>query len=172
MNGAAVQPGVETVTPGGQPPPLRTRYGGAAAALVVEGDRAFAAELAAALGRRGIRADTAHDGLEALYALDHETPDLIVLDLDAPPAEAPVLSGRRLAHLLGQDDVTRPLPLLVLSSLSFPEVAEALRGNADDFLEKPVPSGEVAERARQLLEQATERQDALLRRAGSRRAPA
>jgi DNA-binding response OmpR family regulator len=122
------------------------------AALVVEGDPQFAASLSSALAQHGMRTDTARDGLEALYALEHETPDLIVLDLDTPPAKAPAVSGFRLARLLGQDDVTCALPVLVLSSLSFQEAAEVLRDGADDYFEKPVSAREVAARARQLLE--------------------
>lgn len=148
--------------------PLRTRFGGSAAALVVEGDRAFAASLSLALARQGVRADTAHDGLEALYALEHETPDLIVLDLDAPPAPAPAVSGFRLVRLLGQDEVTSALPVLVLSSLSFQEAADVLRDGADDFLEKPVAPAAVAERARELLERTAGHQEAPHTRAGSK----
>lgn len=155
MSGTAVEPAWGTMAPGADPPgppPLRTRYGGAVAALVIGADRAFAAALTAALVRHGMRVETAQNALEALYALEHETPDLIVLDLDQPADPAPAVSGHRFARHLRQDPVTRALPLVVLTSLSFQEAAETLRGGADAFLEKPVAAATVAARARELAE--------------------
>jgi two-component system chemotaxis response regulator CheY len=96
--------------------------------------------LARELAGTGFHADTAHDGVAALYALGSERPDAVVLDLNVPR-----ISGYRVLRLLRRDPATRDIPVVVLSDESFAEAAEAIRELPEGFLVKPVPPQAVAE---------------------------
>ncbi len=89
----------------------------------------------------------AHDGLEALYALDRVTPRAILLDLHLPQ-----VSGFRLIQLLKQRSDMPRVPVIVLTALSFEEAQDAVRAGADDFLTKPFLPAEVVTRVGRLLE--------------------
>src|SRR5262245_1220298 len=67
----------------------------APAVLLADGCSEEREALASDLRAAGFAVRTAPDGLAALYALDRQRPDLVVLDL-----ELPVVSGFRLVHLL------------------------------------------------------------------------
>src|SRR5262245_14237770 len=69
--------------------------GATPAVLLADGCREEREALAGHLRAAGFAVRTAADGLAALYALDRERPDLVVLDL-----ELPMVSGFRLVHLL------------------------------------------------------------------------
>jgi DNA-binding response OmpR family regulator len=122
--------------------------------LLVDPDLDVAGALAAHFSAAGWPASVALDGLEALYALDRETPDLVVLDLDLP-----VVSGFRLLFLLRRNPETANIPAIVLTSLSFQEALDAIRAGADDFIAKPAAPEEVLARARQLLARTSRRAD-------------
>ena len=82
---------------------------------------------------------TAGDGLEALYALDRERPDLVVLDL-----ELPVVSGFRVLHVLKRAGPgATPLPVLVRTALSFDEAREAACAGADDIAPRSLSPAEL-----------------------------
>jgi two-component system, OmpR family, response regulator MprA len=138
---------------------LRTRdpvgqVGGPAASpwtprvLVVDGDGELREAAAARLRAAGFAVRTAADGLDALYALGREAPDLVVLDL-----ELPVVSGFRLLHLLKHAGAgAAPPPVLVLTALSFEEAREAAYDGADDFVAKPPAPGHLEACVRRLLD--------------------
>lgn len=82
------------------------------------------------LQREGYRAVTAQDGLPALDRLRIESPDLIMLDLNFPVADAMVLCK----GIRDQSDT----PLIVLSgSAEENDVVEGLELGADDYIIKP-----------------------------------
>ncbi|MBI3974090.1 MAG: response regulator [Chloroflexi bacterium] len=118
----------------------------AASVLVVEDDAGLAEILALYLQLAGYRVRTARDGLEALYALERERPDAVVLDLDLPR-----VSGFRLMQLLRRDPSTAMLPVLVVTALSFQEAREVVKAGADDFCTKPCAPETVVTRVDDLL---------------------
>jgi CheY-like chemotaxis protein len=114
--------------------------------LVVESQYDLASTLASRLRRAGYEVCTASDGLAALYGLRRHRPDVVVLNLDVPG-----VSGFRLLRVLKEDRVEGPVPVLVVTALSFDEAREAARAGADGFLELPCPPTEVVDRVRHLL---------------------
>jgi DNA-binding response OmpR family regulator len=81
--------------------------------LVAEDDRFLRRAAEVALKQRGFRVLTARDGQEALTLARQHRPDLLLLDLLMPK-----LSGTKVLHALRADEVTRTLPVLILSNSS------------------------------------------------------
>jgi len=108
--------------------------------------------LAVHLAAAGYTPVVAHDGLEALYALERAVPAAVVLDLHLPR-----VSGFRLLQLLRQDQGAPPVPVLVLTALSFGEARDALRAGADAFLTKPFRPADVVAQAERLIAGARQR---------------
>ena len=115
--------------------------------LVVEDEPGLADVLAVHLQAGGYQPIIAHDGLEALYALDRVTPQAILLDLHLPQ-----VSGFRLIQLLKQRPDMPRVPVIVLTALSFQEAEDAVRAGADDFVTKPFLPAEVVTRVDRLIE--------------------
>ena len=114
--------------------------------LVVEDEPGLAEILALNLSASGYQPVVAHDGLEALYALDRATPRAVLLDLHVPQ-----VSGFRLIQLLKQRPETPQVPVIVITALSFQEAQEAVRAGADDFVGKPFLPEEVILRLDRVL---------------------
>lgn len=114
--------------------------------LVAEPQPGLSEAIAGALRQEGFEVCTAADGVAAVYGLRHHWPDVAVLDLDLPG-----VTGCRLMHLLKQDRSASPVPVLLVTSLSFDEALEAIRSGADDLLELPSTPAEVVRRVRRLL---------------------
>lgn len=115
--------------------------------LIVEDEPGLAEVLAVHLQASGYDPIIAHDGLEALYALDRVTPLAVLLDLHLPH-----VSGFRLIQLLKQRSDMPRVPVIVLTALSFEEAQDAVRAGADDFLTKPFLPAEVVTRVSRLIE--------------------
>lgn len=118
--------------------------------LIVEDEPGLAEVLAVHLQAAGYTPLIAHDGLEALYALERVTPCAVLLDLHLPQ-----VSGFRLIQLLKQRSDMPRVPVIVLTALSFEEAQDAVRAGADDFLTKPFLPAEVVTRVGRLLERLT-----------------
>ena len=114
--------------------------------LIVEDEPGLAEILALNLSASGYEPVVAHDGLEALYALDRSTPRAVLLDLHIPQ-----VSGFRLIQLLKQRSEMPQVPVIVITALSFQEAEEALRAGADDFVGKPFLPEEVIRRLDRVL---------------------
>jgi DNA-binding response OmpR family regulator len=78
--------------------------------LVVEDDPELQRLYHAALALAGFEVIPAGDGIEALYQLDAELPDLVVLDLGLPR-----LSGRDVQQDISANERTRHIPILVVT---------------------------------------------------------
>ena len=117
--------------------------------MIVEDEPGLAEVLAINLQASGYEALVVHDGLEALYVLDRETPSAILLDLHLPQ-----ISGFRLIQLLKQRTDVASIPVIVITALSFQEAEEAVRAGADDFLTKPFSPDEVVERVNRVVARA------------------
>ncbi|MBI3972197.1 MAG: response regulator [Chloroflexi bacterium] len=133
-------------------PPLEaeTHQGTGRTVLVVEDEPGLAEVLAVNLRESGFEPIVAHDGLEALYALDRVSPQAILLDLHLPQ-----VTGFRLIQLLKRRPDVPRVPVIVITALSFQEAEEAVRAGADDFITKPFVPIEVVERINRVLERYT-----------------
>jgi two-component system, OmpR family, phosphate regulon response regulator PhoB len=131
----------------GVPDPRGAGAGPARPVLVVEDEPGLADVLAVHLQAGGYQPIVAHDGLEALYALDRVTPHAVLLDLHLPQ-----VSGFRLIQLLKQRPDMPRVPVIVLTALSFQEAEDAVRAGADDFVTKPFLPAEVVTRVDRLIE--------------------
>lgn len=101
----------------------------------------------------------AHDGAQALDALDRVDPDLVLLDVVMPGA-----SGLEVCGEIKRRRADGPLlPVLLLTALGDRDhVRAGLRAGADDFIAKPCDPDELRLRVRAFLR--TRRQDVLIRR--------
>jgi chemosensory pili system protein ChpA (sensor histidine kinase/response regulator) len=91
------------------------------------------------LEREGYRVTTAKDGVDALEQLKDELPDLMLVDI-----EMPRMDGFDLAKSIRNDQRTREIPIIIISS----RTAEKHRKHAeqcgvDDFLGKPYQESEL-----------------------------
>ena len=102
--------------------------------LVVEDDPAQSQLVATWLGQMNARVTTAASAQVARDALAHETPDLVLLDVDLPDVD-----GYALSRLMRQDPRLALVPIVFLTARdSLADQMEGLRAGGDDFLAKPV----------------------------------
>jgi DNA-binding response OmpR family regulator len=127
--------------------PLRQRTDAPMVVLLVDDRQAEREAAAAHLRAAGCTVRTAADGLQALYAVDRERPDLVVLDL-----ELPVVSGFRVLHLLKRPGPgAAPVPVLVRTALSFDEARAAVCDGADDIAPRSLSPTDLVARVRRHL---------------------
>lgn len=115
--------------------------------LVVDDDAVSRIMLRRSLEIYGYQVVEADDGEQCLAIVAHQKPDLIVLD-----GVMPRMDGFTVVSRLRAEDLTRSLPILMLTSLQ--DVSYKVRGfelGADDFLNKPVDRVELVARVRSLL---------------------
>lgn len=79
---------------------------------------------------RGLRVETAADGVLALQALAAEKPDVLVIDLSMPN-----VSGWDVIRSLRNDARMEAIPIVALSGMAASD--SALAAGADVYLEKP-----------------------------------
>ena len=117
----------------------------AAAVLLVEDDHVVAEPLVRALRQEGYAVVHAWSGTSALEHLDHDAPDLVVLDLGLPEVDGLEVCRRLRAS-------GRQVPVLMLTARN--EELDAVAGldaGADDYVTKPFRLGELLARVRALL---------------------
>lgn len=115
--------------------------------LVVDDEPDISALVAYHLARDSYRVRTAADGLEAIRAVEAETPDLIVLDLMLPG-----MSGLELLAELRRRDESREIPVILLTARREEEDRiTGLRQGADDYLAKPFSPQELVLRVAAVL---------------------
>ena len=103
--------------------------------------------LAGLLTREGYTVRTAVDGMEALAAIEHERPDLVLTDVLMPH-----MTGFELCRRLKGNPDTRLIPVVLVTSLKEREDRiEGINAGADDFLSKPVDPHELKARVRSLV---------------------
>jgi two-component system cell cycle response regulator DivK len=102
--------------------------------MVVEDNEPSRDALCRRLQRRGYRVIPAVDGEEAVAMAHSRQPNLILMDLGLPG-----IDGWEATRRLKSDEVTRNIPLIVLSAHAMPnDRAMALAAGGDDFDSKPV----------------------------------
>lgn len=96
----------------------------------------------------GYRLISVASGAEALAAVAHDAPDLILLDIMMPG-----INGYRVLSALKGSDVTAHIPVVLVSALDdASSQAHGLNLGADAFLTKPVSRANLSEIVKQLLQ--------------------
>ncbi len=112
--------------------------------LVVEDEPGIATILSAYLQRDGLRAQQAHDGLEALRLFRQLKPDMVLLDIHLPG-----MDGLDLLRAIREDGNT---PVIMVTALADDvDKLLGLRLGADDYVVKPFSPPEVVARVRAVL---------------------
>jgi two-component system, OmpR family, phosphate regulon response regulator PhoB len=115
--------------------------------LVVEDEPDIAALVAFHLARESYRVRTVGDGAEALAAVAHERPDLVVLDLMLPR-----ISGTDVLRELRRRPATADVPVVLLTARK--EEQDRIEGfslGADDYVSKPFSPQELVLRVGAVL---------------------
>lgn len=137
--------------------PVGTFRGGNVAGehiLVVDDERDLADLVTLNLELAGYRASLAHDGAEALEAIERERPDLVLLDVMMPR-----IDGWGVLGVLQQDEATRDLPVVMLTALAGER--DIIRGHLEgavSYVTKPFDLKALLHRVEQALEPLDEEQ--------------
>ncbi|MCB9781284.1 MAG: response regulator [Alphaproteobacteria bacterium] len=92
----------------------------------------------------GVRVTSAAGGQQALDAMAHERPDMVLLDVMMPGMDGPAVLSR-----IRQDPGLAALPVVFLTAKSLRQDRERLRAlGAIDIIEKPFRANELIERLR------------------------
>ncbi|MGH2457458.1 MAG: response regulator [Chloroflexota bacterium] len=115
--------------------------------LVIDDNPQNVALIRAQLERAGYAVSAATSGRPGIDIALAQPPDLILLDIIMPG-----LDGYEVCARLKAADLTRAVPIVMLTSLSDrADKIHALEVGADDFLSKPVDRAELLARARSLI---------------------
>ena len=102
--------------------------------LVVDDNRVNRLLVARTLEQLGHRVAFAENGRQALEALRHRPPDLVLLDI-----EMPEMNGYQTLEALRADPKLRDIPVVMMSSVDeVDSVARCIEMGAEDYLFKPV----------------------------------
>ncbi|MBC8456839.1 MAG: response regulator [Deltaproteobacteria bacterium] len=102
--------------------------------LVVDDEKPIHSYLQRKLSKLGYSVYIAEDGEEALTQAFSLLPDIILLDIKMPK-----LNGIEVCKRLRSDDITKHIPIIMLSAKAqSDEIAEGLRAGADKYLCKPI----------------------------------
>lgn len=100
------------------------------------------------LGRRGFEVTTALRAAEGLTRARTEQPQVILMDVKMPD-----LDGYEATRLLKADEVTRAIPVVMLTAQAMPEDRDlALEAGADEYESKPVDLARLLEKISALLD--------------------
>lgn len=128
-----------------------------ATVLVVDDDPAIRALCRHYLKRDGNRIEEAVDGVSALHSVAENHPDVIIMDVMMPN-----MDGLECTRQLKADPTTRDIPIIMVSARSDEDdTLVGLKAGADDYLSKPIRSGELAIRVRSQVRAHRERKDLL-----------
>ncbi|HKY33879.1 MAG TPA: hybrid sensor histidine kinase/response regulator [Candidatus Polarisedimenticolia bacterium] len=115
--------------------------------LVVDDDARNVRLLSSLLHGAGYEVASAPGGKEACAVIEHEAPDLVLLD-----AMMPAMNGFDVCAWIRSRQDTRLLPVVMVTALnSTEEKVRALEIGADDFLSKPINRLELMAKVRSLL---------------------
>lgn len=115
--------------------------------MVADDDEVLRRLVTHVLSREGYLVVGATSGEEVLEQVKSRRPDAIILD-----AMMPGIDGLEVLHMLRQDEITRDIPVIMLSARS--QERDVVRGfdfGANDYLGKPFKPGELLVRLKRLL---------------------
>jgi DNA-binding response OmpR family regulator len=123
--------------------------------VVGEDEDAIAHLVEATLGDAGWLCLRARDGVATLDMVEHEEPDLLILDVLMPK-----MDGLETLQRLKADAVQSKVPVLMLTSLSsVDDKVRGLNAGADDYLGKPFDLRELLARAQALVRMSRRERD-------------
>jgi len=108
--------------------------------LIVDDDQETLAVERAVLAEEGFSVREAHDGGEALVAIEADPPAMIVLDIQMPGIDGPTFARELRTRL-------RHVPLVIVTGAPDPK-HEADRCNAEAYLAKPFQANELLQLVR------------------------
>jgi two-component system response regulator FixJ len=114
--------------------------------FIVDDDPDMCKALTIVFARAGYRATTFTDGAAFVRAARERTPTCVLLDLCMPG-----LSGLEILTQLGAENYAAPIVMLSARS-DIPDVVEAIRNGAFDFIEKQLDAAAIIARVRQAIE--------------------
>src|SRR5712675_3036325 len=117
--------------------------------LVIDSDESFGQALAAAAKAGGFKASTATNSEQGMALARNESPDLIVVCVEAQPT-----NGYMICTRLKKDDRLKAIPVILTSANATPDSFEKhkkLKTRAEDYLIKPFPASALVEKASRLL---------------------
>ena len=115
--------------------------------LIVEDEQPIREMVAFALANAGYDVQEAADARQAQIRISERLPDLMLLDWMLPG-----ISGIDYARRLKKDDLTRDLPIIMLTARAEEEdTVQGLESGADDYMTKPFSPRELVARIRAVL---------------------
>lgn len=120
--------------------------------LVVDDDREILEMTALLLRGAAYDPVLASSGDEALYTVQEDAPDLILLDINMPE-----LDGWEVLRVLKEDETTSHIPVVMFSvNFEVREKLRALQQGAADYITKPFDTGGLVQRVGEILGAAAE----------------
>lgn len=116
--------------------------------LIIDDSEVVLAMAKDALEAAGYRVQTATNGIEAnRYIFSRNRPDLIVMDIMMP-----MLDGNEKARILKGNEMSRDIPILLLSSKGEAEMQRLTRdAGADGYILKPFTPAEITAKVKRCL---------------------
>lgn len=116
--------------------------------LLIDDDKTMLQLFGGQFGHKGFELIYAHDGAEGWEMARRLKPDLILCDYQMPG-----MDGMETATHLKGEEITKGIPLIMLTSEDFsPEVQKLLLDTGiDDYLHKALPFTEVLARVKTIL---------------------
>jgi DNA-binding response OmpR family regulator len=117
--------------------------------LLIDSDESFAQGLSSAIKARGFAATLATNSEQGMSLAKQESPDLIVVCVEAQPT-----NGYMLCTRLKKDDQLKGIPIILTSANATPDSFEKhkkLKTRAEEYLIKPFAPNTMLEKASQLL---------------------
>jgi two-component system, OmpR family, response regulator VicR len=108
------------------------------------------------LSRRGFEVKGAHGGREGLDVVQHEQPDLILLDLMMPDVD-----GWDVYQQLKANDLTKDIPVIIITAKAQPidRVLGLHIAKVDDYISKPFHPQELLDSIEKVLHAVTEKKN-------------
>lgn len=116
-------------------------------ALVVENEQVMGRMLSYLFMSRGIKVETALNGIEAFLSIEKKRPDIIILDLMMPG-----MDGFEFCDKIKADPNYNDIPIIVVSALpSSSNRTKLLSMGALDYIQKPFDSSELVNKIEEAL---------------------
>lgn len=110
--------------------------------LIVEDDQSIVTLLEFTLNKAGYKVTSTDNGEEALFMIEENKPDIILLDWMLPE-----ISGINICKMLRSEDETKNIPIIMLSAKGEEsDRVEGLQKGVDDYIVKPFSPKELLAR--------------------------